>query len=324
MVKPITFVTILAAGDRELRLEPPPVSVSGEADDWAATLALVDKVVGRHREGLVAGAHIIELGCGMGLPGLVCAAFGAQVMLTDLPEVNHTMRRNAALNFNGCNAWEVIGGAVKGGIPATKGRSTGSAPESEMLTIGALVEQQEVVGERMRFERIEGAGPDAAWASTKERGPKGEPLMAPRKHMDWAGPGAARTRPLVWGASAARQVLLDEGEFDLVLCSDCVNEPMYGESWEQLVESLVVLCSPHTTVLLTVQRRLHDGVDDFLARLRSQLLVRKLDVRTGTDLAGATVDVFLARRATRGEGFQGRLDEIETPEGLFDPTEEDE
>lgn len=324
MAKPITFVTILAAGDRELRLEQPPASVSGEADDWAATLALVDKVVGRHREGLVAGAHVIELGCGMGLPGLVSAAFGAQVLLTDLPEVRPTMRRNAALNFNGSAAWEVVGGAVKGGIPATRGRSTGSAPEAELLTTGALVELQELVGERVRFERIEGAGPDAGWASTKERGPKGLPLMAPRRRLDWAGPGAARATPLVWGAHAARQVLLAEGEFDLVLCSDCVNEPMYGESWEQLVESLVVLCSPHTTVLLTLQRRLHDGVDRFLSRLRSQLLVRKLDIRTGTELGGATVDVFLARSATRGEGFQGRLDEIKTPQGLFDSPEEDE
>jgi len=73
---------------------------------WEAALALIDQVIESHREELAAGARVVELGCGLGLPGMVCAALGARVVLTEVPEVLGLLEQNVALNFNndsGCS-----------------------------------------------------------------------------------------------------------------------------------------------------------------------------------------------------------------------------
>ena len=40
---------------------------------------------------------------------------------------------------------------------------------------------------------------------------------------------------------------------DQVLCSDCVCEPAYGESWEQLVEVIEKILAPNGSALLSVR-----------------------------------------------------------------------
>ncbi|KAK9846615.1 hypothetical protein WJX81_007617 [Elliptochloris bilobata] len=48
--------------------------------------------------GCWAGRRVLELGCGCGLVGLVFAALGARVLLTDLPEPQALIRQNIAIN----------------------------------------------------------------------------------------------------------------------------------------------------------------------------------------------------------------------------------
>merc|ERR1712060_428136 len=88
--------------------------------------------------------------------------------------------------------------------------------------------------------------------------------------------GTLRTAPLPWDRAEVQAFGMKEGGFDLVLCSDCVNEPIYGDSWEDLAESIDTLCGPCTTVLVSVQRRKDDGIGKFLACLARMLIVQQL------------------------------------------------
>lgn len=66
----------------------------------------------------------------------------------------------------GGQRWEVVGGADKGGILVRGGQSTTSEQLGDRLATGAVVEELELVGERLRYQKISGAGPDAGWVST--------------------------------------------------------------------------------------------------------------------------------------------------------------
>jgi predicted nicotinamide N-methyase len=62
---------------------------------WTASIALAHEVASRP----LAGARVLELGAGTGLPGLVAASMGARVAQTDRqPLALHVCRMNAARN----------------------------------------------------------------------------------------------------------------------------------------------------------------------------------------------------------------------------------
>eukprot|EP00747_Dinoflagellata_sp_TGD_P098275 gnl/TRDRNA2_/TRDRNA2_167399_c1_seq1.p1 gnl/TRDRNA2_/TRDRNA2_167399_c1~~gnl/TRDRNA2_/TRDRNA2_167399_c1_seq1.p1 ORF type:complete len:459 (+),score=96.43 gnl/TRDRNA2_/TRDRNA2_167399_c1_seq1:41-1378(+) len=62
--------------------------------------------------------------------------------------------------------WKVVGGADKGGI-LVRTECALNSPEAPggRLATGAKVLAEEVVGERVRFRKLEGAGPDRGWVS---------------------------------------------------------------------------------------------------------------------------------------------------------------
>merc|ERR1719197_802646 len=118
-------------------------------------MGLCDALLTAHRSDLAKGTRVLELGCGLGLPGMVCAIVGADVVLTDReeqsdPAVNslELLERNIIKNFYG---------------PANK--------------------------------------------------PPG------------VGTGRVGLRPFTWDVEAAKALLEEQGEFDFVICSDCVYQP---------------------------------------------------------------------------------------------------
>lgn len=58
--------------------------------------------------------------------------------------------------------------------------------------------------------------------------------------------------------------------FDILLNCDCIFEPLYGKSWELLVEVIdeCLKLNPKCIVLTSVERRSGDGVDLFVNKLR--------------------------------------------------------
>ena len=66
---------------------------------WPAAIALAHAIAGRSLGRPLAGLRVLELGAGTGLPGIVAASLGAQVVQTDRQQlVLHVCQRNAARN----------------------------------------------------------------------------------------------------------------------------------------------------------------------------------------------------------------------------------
>jgi predicted nicotinamide N-methyase len=100
--------TIEVAGRRLLLRRPPdPEALLDEeafeheeflpywAELWPSGVALAETVAARR----VRGLRVLELGCGLGLPSLVAAAEGADVLATDwAPDAIALLRENAAAN----------------------------------------------------------------------------------------------------------------------------------------------------------------------------------------------------------------------------------
>jgi len=76
-------------------------------------------------------------------------------------------------------------------------------------------------------------------------------------------------QPLSW--SEEIDPLIQEKKFDIVINCDCVYEPLYGDSWKLLVHVLyhVLERNPKALVLVSVERRNTDGINDFLTKLQS-------------------------------------------------------
>ena len=60
--------------------------------------------------------------------------------------------------------------------------------------------------------------------------------------------------------------------FDIVLNCDCIFEPLYGDSWNQLLacQQELLRLHPHTIMLTCVERRPADGIDHYLQAARRQ------------------------------------------------------
>lgn len=61
--------------------------------------------------------------------------------------------------------WEVTGGAERGGVVVRQGMELKSPEAASRLSTGAIVEELELVGERLRYRRLTGTGPDEGWIS---------------------------------------------------------------------------------------------------------------------------------------------------------------
>lgn len=66
--------------------------------------------------------------------------------------------------------WIVIGGADKGGILVRKSEELSSEALEERLEYGALLQEEELKGSRLRYRKIYGKGPEIGWISTKIHG----------------------------------------------------------------------------------------------------------------------------------------------------------
>lgn len=66
--------------------------------------------------------------------------------------------------------WRVVGGGMKGGIVVRHGKSLDSAQHAVRLSVGALLREVELSGERLHYRKIYGEGPWSGWVSLSARG----------------------------------------------------------------------------------------------------------------------------------------------------------
>ena len=74
--------------------------LNGQAKLWTSSVVLVDELLDRHLLSLRSGARVVELGSGLALPGMTCAALGADVVVTDVDEVLPLLEHRVAMNFD--------------------------------------------------------------------------------------------------------------------------------------------------------------------------------------------------------------------------------
>ncbi|DBA03010.1 TPA: hypothetical protein N0F65_003198 [Lagenidium giganteum] len=76
-------------------------------------------------------------------------------------------------------------------------------------------------------------------------------------------------RPLSWGVKETNEYLAAHPNepIDVILSCDCIYEPLYGQSWRALAQTMEMLCqqNPKALVIMGVERRNQDGIDKFLA-----------------------------------------------------------
>ncbi|KAI9913696.1 hypothetical protein PsorP6_006151 [Peronosclerospora sorghi] len=97
--------------------------------------------------------------------------------------------------------------------------------------------------------------------------------------------GEIVARALSWGVHETEAYLTQyrDEKIDVVLSCDCIYEPLYGSSWRALAQTMELLCraNPTCLVLLSVERRNHDGIDKFLAFVEHETtLAWKLEEET--------------------------------------------
>mmetsp|Transcript_51945 Transcript_51945/g.150916 ORF Transcript_51945/g.150916 Transcript_51945/m.150916 type:complete len:387 (-) Transcript_51945:29-1189(-) len=71
---------------------------------------------------------------------------------------------------SGYQLWEVIGGADKGGIVVRLDLEMDSEKLEPRLATGAIVQEWDLVGERLQYELVSGEGPASGWVSLKFKG----------------------------------------------------------------------------------------------------------------------------------------------------------
>jgi len=66
--------------------------------------------------------------------------------------------------------WSVVGGGTKGGLVVRKGESLYSTEYKSRLATDSIVEELELVGDRLHYKKLRGDGPDFGWVSIFVRG----------------------------------------------------------------------------------------------------------------------------------------------------------
>jgi hypothetical protein len=110
-------------------------------------------------------------------------------------------------------------------------------------------------------------------------------------------------RELSWGVNQSYEYFkkYPSEKFDLVLSCDCIYEPLYGESWRLLAQTMEIICTESEKrstidgiiqnkclVIMAVERRNQDGVDHFLSY-----------VDTSTNLSYDLHESRIAKSSTR-------------------------
>ena len=202
-------------------LEPDDLAPLFAGAQWAGTRVWHAAIHGmfymekEYDADLSTGASLLELGCGLGVPGMIWHMLGGNAVLSDQESIMSQLHGNLESNFAETTITKIDTGAVERGV---QGGSVATDAEKPSHTISA--------------------------------------------------------HPLSWSRDGVHRLLEDSGYstgFDYVLNCDCVYEPLYGKSWELLVEVIdeLLKINPKCFVISSVERRRADGIDSFVERMKS-------------------------------------------------------
>jgi len=199
------------------------------------------------REGSTRKLSLCELGCGLGVPGMIWHQFGGDVVLTEQESIMSQLTKNIRSNFptTYLSPDYLDGGSNEGDNATSKMSDTSTSTSTTINT----------------------------------------QLHTPHSII--------QTHPLTWSRQSLHTLLTNSGYqksgFDIVLNCDCVYEPLYGRSWEALIEVIdeCLRVNPRCLVITSVERRAADGIGEFLERMEEGEnvgCVEKVKVEEGKSL----------------------------------------
>jgi len=190
---------------------------------WAAAIWGIKYLIEEYGEQINKGEKYMnmsmcELGCGLGVPGMVWHQMGHDAILTDQESIMHQMVENVKSNF------------------------------ANTFTEGSSFRQGVDIDEKGDNQPV----------------------------------GKIFAEPLSWSREGFHTLLQSTGYpsgYDIVLNCDCVYEPLYGKSWELLVEVIdeCLKVNPKCIVVTSVERRTADGIDQFVERMGESEHVGQVD-----------------------------------------------
>lgn len=200
-------------------LEPDDLAPLFAGAQWAGTRVWHAAIHGmfymekEYDADLSTGASLLELGCGLGVPGMIWHMLGGNAVLSDQESIMSQLHGNLRTNF----------------------------------------------AETSITKRSDSGAEERPAAESNETNTPSHAISA---------------HPLSWSRDGVHRLLEDSGYstgFDYVLNCDCVYEPLYGKSWELLVEVIdeLLKINPKCVVISSVERRRADGIDSFVERMKS-------------------------------------------------------
>jgi len=101
---------------------------------------------------------------------------------------------------------------------------------------------------------------------------------------------------------------------DYVLCSDCVCEPIYGKTWEELIPAVEGCLAFEGKAYISVKRRKGDGIEKFEKRLAKHMRYEKeLARKPDPDEGGGEVEVYICTWPSRNEFYTSSVDQPLNP-----------
>jgi len=95
---------------------------------------------------------------------------------------------------------------------------------------------------------------------------------------------------------------------DYVLCSECICEPIYGLTWELLIQAVEGCLALNGKAYISVKRRKEDGVERFEKRLAKYLRYEKELARKPDPEGGGEIEVYICSWPGRNEFYTSSVD----------------
>jgi len=125
-------------------------------------------------------------------------------------------------------------------------------------------------------------------------------FMGPSNRPPGVGTGRVGVVEFKWDEDAAREMVKKWGYFDFLICADCVYQPVYGKSWQDLAACFNILCGPSTDCYISVHRRTEDNVEAFLDLLVNEyrFMLSKKSTQYSVPAGTATIEIYTLRRVS--------------------------
>ena len=184
--------------------------------------------------------NLIELGCGTGIPGLLCSLMGFNVCLTEQPNLIPLLIKNVNKNLDVLQTQKQQQQQQQ---RVQKQQQHQDKEQRNKQSKGEVVTHENAIDMKEELSNIDNQ------ISIKE--------------LIWDEETAER---LVEERKTNSDHMADKsnGTFDVILCCDCVYEPLYGTSYLEMLRCISILGDHETLVYISVERRDKDGIQNFL------------------------------------------------------------